>query len=50
VLAVLELDAKLNRELGPGSEDRHAPAVLILGDVDVDRYRRAADRPPESDG
>jgi hypothetical protein len=43
VLQVLDLAAKLNREIGPGSEGGGWPSVVILGrDATIERYRKAA--------
>lgn len=43
VLAVIELAAKLNREIGSGTGEGGLAPLLIVGDHDaVERYRRAA--------
>jgi hypothetical protein len=43
VLAVMELTAKLNREIGAGTGEGGLTPLLIVGDAEaVARYRRAA--------
>jgi hypothetical protein len=43
VLAVVELAAKLNREIGAGTGEGGLTPLLIVGDSDaLERYRRAA--------
>lgn len=45
VLAFVELEAKLNREIGPGSDVGSWPGIILLGaDPTVEGYRRAAAR------
>lgn len=50
VLQVLELAAKLNREIGPGSEGASGPSLVLIGrDPTIERFRAAAAEVPTHD-